>query len=1561
MKPDAVTEVAKLYTQALCGCEHCQSVLSPSAYFVDTLFWLDARESLQPLLDVRPDLAELQLTCATSETPMPYSDLLIELLEQIVGAPASIGAAPNATTGAADALLTYPEHTDRPEADAAYKVLRWALSSRLLPYHLALDEVRTYLDRAGVGRVEVVDAFVGLHGTEITALRRAVLGAGGSPQIAKHLSEGGGPAWWGLTSTSEYATHLVPLYAPAVVPPATEAAATGLLVRAQVDDFDLVMDLMRTRYLNADARLGVVLPLAAPADADACDPANLLLQVDTAPPEADPVYVNPGTWVFDRMAAFLRLMDLTDWPALAVDKALYALGVSSANHLVPPSPAYGLDTDVVRGVAAMVEIVRLTGLSVEEVSSWWSTVDTYLDRQSRSDPVRPFYEQRFLDPTVVGEEGAAFFALNAARTELASGTSTTESVVARQTVAVASALRVDVGQLQAAEAFLERMSVPIGTNMATLWQLLRWTSLARASGLSIEDAEAWRHIFGSNPFADTLPLDPSVALRWLEALAELGGHGLDVSRVAWIFGHVGPGVVRLAPTDATNEETLRGLQSALVALEQELSRTVADEPTIRAALTEAALAAADIETIVEIVVAGSLVVSGDLDPLVGWVPDVGVLATTLTATTGSDARMAVLVGALQAATLTRRRRELAVGAVEAAFPTLRREHIDVLSAAPIDAIDGYANQNALAALYLPSGTGFSLVDSDLTASGAAPAHRALHYVAKIAALVDALRLDAASLAEWLADAARLGVPALTDVPVVAPAAGAEFVALDGLWSTLRPALDWFDLDRAFTAPTPVASTIRATLRSGQVKAALAMIAARAQWDVALANDLLFENFVAYRDLTDPGGTPPGTVNVTLGGTPYSVPGTGTWSQILVALAAAINAAASSPFAAVALNAVDGAATSAAWSDDAVKLRVRAKRIADASFAVTGPLTAGPLVSALTEALERVVLTPVGGMTAPVPTSVALTVAGTVFEVTAGVSWAARLAALRDAVNVAPPAGLVAEALDATGAVTSGSAEALQIRAVVASSAAFDVASTALVAEAALHDASLFSRFLERWRILSTLGVDLASAARFATADPGRDVAAEARRVLRSQYPTDAAWGAVGRDVRDPIRRRQQRALYAQVRAVPGGPQTDGEFYSTYFVDPQMDPCMLTTRMVLANSAVQTYVNRAFLGLKTDGVLVPLDSDDEAEWRRWRSSYRMWEAARKLLLFPENWLSPSLRVEKSAEFEALEGKLSQEGLAPQAAELAMKAFLVDILPYGNPLVAAITQDANLNLHLVARTGPQQNQLVYRVGQFLEVGKWRWSAWTKVPFPVPAAKDTRIALYSLNGELILVWTTASVLVGEDAEGVTTCSSTITVHFSVLAAQEWAAPQDCYVRDVPTYAVDQFHLLLYEHAASDEQVLSGLYCTLEYSFTNTPNGSGSSTVWGYDGFVLKWSPTRRSFVPDDGAAQRLKVLDEDGDLVFTGGQREETLYYKSQAFTVDGTGAYLLVYEAETLVGTPRTSRLGLADDTPRDVELFAFATAGVYQQRGIPLFPANFADWASNAPFVVGFDARHYLVL
>ena len=84
-----------------CECTHCRSVYSPAAYFVDVMHYLSERGTQgislnkdknvkQVLLERRPDMGEIELSCENTNTPLPYIDLVNEILEDTVSPPISI-------------------------------------------------------------------------------------------------------------------------------------------------------------------------------------------------------------------------------------------------------------------------------------------------------------------------------------------------------------------------------------------------------------------------------------------------------------------------------------------------------------------------------------------------------------------------------------------------------------------------------------------------------------------------------------------------------------------------------------------------------------------------------------------------------------------------------------------------------------------------------------------------------------------------------------------------------------------------------------------------------------------------------------------------------------------------------------------------------------------------------------------------------------------------------------------------------------------------------------------------------------------------------------------------------------------------------------------------------------------------------------------------------------------------------------------------------------------------------------------------------------------------------
>src|SRR5688572_22863889 len=156
-----------------CACEHCRSWLSPAAYLVDLLLFLDkaprnsagqplpmpgpASNPLNVLLDRRPDIAHLQLTCENTNTALPYIDLVNEILEHYVTNGFSLGGFSGYNTEqgvTTEELLANPQYVK----SEAYTQLQQAAFPPPLPFHQPLTALRRYLDHFGTPLHEAMES-----------------------------------------------------------------------------------------------------------------------------------------------------------------------------------------------------------------------------------------------------------------------------------------------------------------------------------------------------------------------------------------------------------------------------------------------------------------------------------------------------------------------------------------------------------------------------------------------------------------------------------------------------------------------------------------------------------------------------------------------------------------------------------------------------------------------------------------------------------------------------------------------------------------------------------------------------------------------------------------------------------------------------------------------------------------------------------------------------------------------------------------------------------------------------------------------------------------------------------------------------------------------------------------------------------------------------------------------------------------------------------------------------------------------------------------------------------
>ncbi|KAF5027104.1 hypothetical protein F66182_816 [Fusarium sp. NRRL 66182] len=86
---------------------------------------------------------------------------------------------------------------------------------------------------------------------------------------------------------------------------------------------------------------------------------------------------------------------------------------------------------------------------------------------------------------------------------------------------------------------------------------------------------------------------------------------------------------------------------------------------------------------------------------------------------------------------------------------------------------------------------------------------------------------------------------------------------------------------------------------------------------------------------------------------------------------------------------------------------------------------------------------------------------------------------------------------------------------------------------------------------------------------------------------------------------------------------DGLF-TDFLIDVQMGTQLRMSRIKKAISAVQLFAQRCLLGPENG---IQNTSLVREQWQ-WRQQYSLWEAHIKMFLYPEKWLEPSLRDDKS---------------------------------------------------------------------------------------------------------------------------------------------------------------------------------------------------------------------------------------------------------------------------------------------------------------------------------------------
>lgn len=254
------------------------------------------------------------------------------------------------------------------------------------------------------------------------------------------------------------------------------------------------------------------------------------------------------------------------------------------------------------------------------------------------------------------------------------------------------------------------------------------------------------------------------------------------------------------------------------------------------------------------------------------------------------------------------------------------------------------------------------------------------------------------------------------------------------------------------------------------------------------------------------------------------------------------------------------------------------------------------------------------------------------------------------------------------------------------------------------------------------------------------VANEVQEAAKAKY-TNKQWLDTLAPIQDQLRLQKRDALVTHFTASQQLYRSSNHLFQHFLIDVDMSPCQMTSRLKQAISSVQLFVQRCIMSLETE-VQVPYEDpitetvDKWKEWE-WMQNYRVWEANRKVFLYPENWIEPELRDDKTPFFKELEEELLQSEITQESAEIALANYLYKLDQVAQLEVVGMCygQDDNNNslVHVLGRTKEIPTTYYFRT---YNESFASWDAWEKIEVdikgdhPIPYVYNNKVHIFWLE---------------------------------------------------------------------------------------------------------------------------------------------------------------------------------------------------------------------------------------
>ncbi|WP_118984348.1 neuraminidase-like domain-containing protein [Photorhabdus sp. CRCIA-P01] len=264
-----------------------------------------------------------------------------------------------------------------------------------------------------------------------------------------------------------------------------------------------------------------------------------------------------------------------------------------------------------------------------------------------------------------------------------------------------------------------------------------------------------------------------------------------------------------------------------------------------------------------------------------------------------------------------------------------------------------------------------------------------------------------------------------------------------------------------------------------------------------------------------------------------------------------------------------------------------------------------------------------------------------------------------------------------------------------------------------------------------------------------------------------------------------------------------DVYDYLLLDIMVSAKVNTSRVAMATNTLQQYINRISLNIEK-GLFMTVEESEN--WQEFANRYNYWSADRMLRTYPESYLEPMLRLNKTEFFFQLESSLNQGKITEESVQQAVLGYLNNFEDVSNLEVIASYEDGvdttRDKFFFIGRTRTQPYQYYWRSLNLSirhpdtdALSPNAWSEWRFIDLPLGGVKSTTIRPIFLNNRLYIAWaeseevtptTTNFRLLADTAEAPKTYNTQLKIAYAKYDGT-WSAPSILRESELPYQMTD------------------------------------------------------------------------------------------------------------------------------------------------------------------------------